>query len=199
MAIVPLVACLILGLASAGGFPKILWVYWEQGEKAAPFFTKLAIKNKEYYAAKSGWEWHFLTATTLERYLDPKEINKIFSYAEDKLVQLKADILRMMLLEKYGGMWMDANSVFAGDLSWVDNLRNDPRIYNKLQSEPEMLIGAYTDVSYEGKGNVTVLFDPALNATVDVFPGYEDWFLLAKPNCSFLQAALTSLPLVLQT
>lgn len=42
--------------------------------------------------------------------------------ADDKLVQLKADILRMLLLDKYGGMWMDANSVFTNDLSWVDRL-----------------------------------------------------------------------------
>ena len=34
----------------AEAFPRILWVYWEQGYKAAPLFTKLAIKNKEYYA-----------------------------------------------------------------------------------------------------------------------------------------------------
>jgi mannosyltransferase OCH1-like enzyme len=40
--------------------------------------------------------------------------------AEDKLVQLRADILRMMLLYKYGGMWMDANSIFLRSLEWVD-------------------------------------------------------------------------------
>lgn len=40
--------------------------------------------------------------------------------AEDKLVQLKADIIRMLLLFKYGGMWMDANSIFLRNLTWVD-------------------------------------------------------------------------------
>ena len=94
---------------------------------------------------------------------------------------------------------MDANSFFGRDLSWVDHLQSDPKIYNKLRNEPEMLIGAFTDVSYEGGGNVTVLFEPMYNATIEVFPGYEDWFMLARPNCSFLQAALTQLPLTLRT
>jgi hypothetical protein len=28
-------------------FPKILWVYWEQGFDNCPFFTQLSIQNKE--------------------------------------------------------------------------------------------------------------------------------------------------------
>ena len=27
-------------------FPKILWVYWQQGFQNAPLFTQLSIKNK---------------------------------------------------------------------------------------------------------------------------------------------------------
>jgi mannosyltransferase OCH1-like enzyme len=38
-----------------------------------------------------------------------------------KLVQIRVDLIRMMLLYKYGGMWMDANTFFFRDLAWVDN------------------------------------------------------------------------------
>jgi len=64
----------------------------------------------------------FLTATTLINYLNTKDIDKIMSHADNSLLELKSDIVRMMLLDKYGGMWMDANSVFTRDLSWVDQL-----------------------------------------------------------------------------
>jgi len=48
-------------------------------------------------------------------------INAIMAAADIKVVQLKADLIRMMLLYKYGGMWMDANTFFVRDLAWVDN------------------------------------------------------------------------------
>lgn len=41
--------------------------------------------------------------------------------ADLKIVQIRADLIRMMLLYKYGGMWMDANTFFLRDLTWVDN------------------------------------------------------------------------------
>lgn len=32
------------------GFPKVIWSYWEQGLEAAPFFTKLCVKNRDKIA-----------------------------------------------------------------------------------------------------------------------------------------------------
>jgi hypothetical protein len=33
-----------------------------------------------------------------------------------------ADILRIFLIHEHGGMWIDANSFFLGDLSWMTRL-----------------------------------------------------------------------------
>lgn len=48
-------------------------------------------------------------------------INMMLAAADIKVVQIKADLIRMMLLFKYGGMWMDANTFLVRDLSWVNN------------------------------------------------------------------------------
>lgn len=89
--------------------------------------------------------------------------------AEDKLVQLKADILRMKLLYTYGGMWMDANSIFLKDLNWIDSIGTDKIIKNKISPDPELLIGAYT--AYSHGGNITYAFDKATHQHINVFPG----------------------------
>jgi hypothetical protein len=54
-------------------------------------------------------------------------------------VQFKADVVRLLLLEQYGGMWMDANSFLLYPLSWIDTfpLRNP-------QPNPQIILGAYT-------------------------------------------------------
>lgn len=57
---------------------------------------------------------------------------------------------------------------------------------------PSIILGAYTDFQPPG-GNVTYVFDNKLNKTVNVFPRYENWFILSKPNNSFISDALSIL------
>ena len=64
---------------------------------------------------------------------------------------------------------MDANSFFLKPLSWVDEIYNLTRVYNKLASQAQILISAYTKYSHDG--NITYHFDPAYNQVVNVFPG----------------------------
>lgn len=61
------------------------------------------------------------------------------------LIQPKADIIRMMLLLHYGGMWIDTNSFFIQDLSWLDTLKEQPHIYNKMGERPEVLLGSFSE------------------------------------------------------
>jgi mannosyltransferase OCH1-like enzyme len=58
-------------------------------------------------------------------------VEKYFAISTTKFIQLKADIIRLLLILKYGGLWLDINSYFLGDLSWVEN-PHQPFISNKL-------------------------------------------------------------------
>lgn len=58
--------------------------------------------------------------------------------------QVGADIVRMSLLLKYGGMWMDANSFFIEKLDWVNDIKNQPHFYNKVGDQPDVILGSYT-------------------------------------------------------
>ena len=100
----------------------------------------------------------------------------------DPSPQKKADLLRLMLLKDYGGMWIDANSYFvSSNLSWLDHPQRSKLIHNKLGEEPDVLLGAYS------QGALRLVHDEQLNATVNVYPGLENWFLAAKPSTKFFQ------------
>ena len=61
-----------------------------------------------------------------------------------------------------------------------------------------MVIGAFAAQYNSNLTNETFLFDSDHNETVYLYPNYESWFILAKANCSFLQAAIAQLPRMLQ-
>ena len=56
----------------------------------------------------------------------------------------QADLLRILLMRKYGGMWIDATSYMPRDLSWIKNIKNQRLVHNKIDEEPDVLIGGYS-------------------------------------------------------
>lgn len=57
--------------------------------------------------------------------------------------QQKSDMVRLLLIRKYGGLWTDANSYFLIDFSWAENF-DLPYIYNKVGESPQLLLSAYS-------------------------------------------------------
>lgn len=96
---------------------RTIWQYWETGS-FKPLFVEelldLAIKN-------SGVEVIQVTPENLQEYLPeiPKEILRLKELAH------KADMIRVMLLNKYGGMWLDSDAIVLKDLNWLFDLLKD--------------------------------------------------------------------------
>jgi Capsular polysaccharide synthesis protein len=95
---------------------RVIWQYWEtRGEKPAfvDGLHRLACRN-------SGCEVILVTPQTLHRYLPelPREILRI------KEIAHKADMIRAMLISKYGGMWLDSDAIVLRDLNWLFDLLN---------------------------------------------------------------------------
>ena len=107
--------------ATASGFPKVIWSYWEQGIDSVPFFTKLCLANKDQQASTQGWKHIILQRKNLHEYIDPNEVEMYFQMAmpASQTIQLRADLIRLLLILKYGGLWVDVNSYFLTDFSWV--------------------------------------------------------------------------------
>lgn len=88
-----------------------------------------------------------------------------------------------MLVSYYGGVYLDMSSIMYEDFAWLkfENLRNNPDVINQHGEEPDVLL--FTNYFYGSKENY---FDNSLNQTFKVSPGYEIWFMAAKPQSAFL-------------
>jgi len=69
--------------------------------------------------------------------------------------QNRADILRLVLMYENGGMWLDSNSFFINDFSWIENIQKEASIINRIGTYPDHL--AFTFHPYGG--NKTKVWD----------------------------------------
>ena len=93
-------------------FPKTIWRYWGQGWNNVPFMIKYCSESIRHYA--KDWNIVDLDATSIGRYIQlPEELLKIENFP----VATLADLIRIMLLEKYGGVWIDATIFLNTELT----------------------------------------------------------------------------------
>ena len=91
-------------------FPKIVWMYWEQGFENAPYAVQCCVQSVQHYA--KGYEIHLLDEKNLANYITPPRQ----SYSVKLPTQCISDLYRVMLLEKYGGVWIDSTVFLNADL-----------------------------------------------------------------------------------
>jgi len=97
--------------------PKKIWIYWEQEWDKAPELVKLCLDS--WVAHNPDWEVIQLGEKNLSKYitidvpLQGREITRT-GYS---------NIVRLTLLEKYGGVWVDATTFCTAPLdSWLPYL-----------------------------------------------------------------------------
>ena len=92
--------------------PKIVWTYWSEESSAC---AEACQKNWDVY--KSEFLINRLTDRSVKEYLpDFPEVPR------NVPVQLVSDLIRLMLLERYGGIWMDFSILITRPLDWVVEL-----------------------------------------------------------------------------
>jgi hypothetical protein len=110
--------------------PKKLWIYWDKGWDDAPELVKKCGESWAYHNPE--WEINFLDAENIKKFFDiydwmptnldykPRLLQKFIEnthklFHSTELIKKKkfsiqgqSDILRINLLSKYGGVWVDA-------------------------------------------------------------------------------------------
>jgi hypothetical protein len=85
---------------------KIIWTCWFQGRDSAPEVVRKCLQSWE--DRNPEWGLRCLDADTIARYID------LDSYVDLQRQQITAaslsDILRLLLLHEYGGVWVDATT-----------------------------------------------------------------------------------------
>lgn len=82
--------------------PNKIWIYWEQGENNAPLLVKKCIESWKKH--NPNFDIVVLNKITVTQLIDPPEM------PESLPARYKADLYRLMLLNKYGGIWADATT-----------------------------------------------------------------------------------------
>ncbi|WP_345988004.1 capsular polysaccharide synthesis protein [Sulfurimonas sp. HSL1-2] len=98
--------------------PQTIWMYWEQGFENAPLVVKKCVES--WKRLNPEWDIRLLDETSLTEYVQldlPEE--KISSL----LLAHKSDLIRLKLLDAYGGVWADATTYCMKPLdSWLNGV-----------------------------------------------------------------------------
>ena len=92
-----------------------IWMYWENKPgKTKPNFLKLCVDTVRKHCSKN-FKIHLLNENTITNYISDLRLD-----LNDKLsIQQKTDYLRIKLLHKYGGIWLDSDTIVMTDLSEI--------------------------------------------------------------------------------
>lgn len=85
---------------------KIIWTCWFQGLDQAPDLVRACIAS--WRNRNPGWELRCLDACTIARYIDLGE--HVDLTQQEITAASLSDILRVLLLHEFGGVWVDATT-----------------------------------------------------------------------------------------
>ncbi|GKW31510.1 hypothetical protein PEC730217_02900 [Pectobacterium carotovorum subsp. carotovorum] len=134
-------------------FPKIIWIYWHDNSMpnlVSQCIDKIKILNSDF-------DVKVIRGKEINNYIPDLKFSR-----QDLSFQLRADIIRLELLYRYGGIWLDASIVFFEDLSWITDLTKEKK-YD--------FIGFY-------RARLTNNFER---------PIIENWMLCSPPQNTFIK------------
>ena len=108
---------------------RIIWQYWAQGYEDVPDVVRSCLESVDKYAAD--YTVVRLTDENLSEYLDLPDFvqQRRATYSRAHF----SDLLRLILLKTYGGVWMDATILMTAPIpqEWADSefmvFRRDPK------------------------------------------------------------------------
>jgi len=54
--------------------------------------------------------------------------------------QTGADYIRLLILKRYGGVWIDLTTILLENLNWLDNLSKNKDVINKFGEKPDIFM-----------------------------------------------------------
>lgn len=86
--------------------PRIAWSYWDKGADSLSDFRKLCVET--WRAKNPAWDIRLLDKWSVSGFLSPWELPRLW---EEMYVPWQADAVRLGLLARYGGLWIDASTI----------------------------------------------------------------------------------------
>jgi Capsular polysaccharide synthesis protein len=99
----------------ASRIPKHIWTFWDQDP--IPEFIKKCIQT--WRDENPGYEITVVSLNTLKDYVGEEETEAILNWKFNNRAQKLSDLVRLSILSKYGGLWLDASIVAYSSFDWV--------------------------------------------------------------------------------
>lgn len=147
------IICMSVSYKKSNTIPKIIWTYWDNN---IPHVTEKIINDWKYL--NPTWTVNIITRDTLSLYVQASELPKGFHNELDS-PQASSDLIRLILLYKYGGVWLDANIILLKSLDWIQDIKHVEYIGYQMPSFT-------TNIKY---------------------PVIESWFMASKPKTNFIK------------
>jgi hypothetical protein len=137
--------------------PNIIWTFWE-GDKMD--VVEKCIESWKFY--NSSYKIIILNKSNYHNYIED-DIDSI-THSKDSMARY-SDYIRLCVLAKYGGFWLDASIICHNPFTWLHGIQN------KLNIE---LVGYYID-SF------------TINEYKKCCPVIESWFFACIPNSIYMR------------
>ncbi|CAE7291331.1 FCK3 [Symbiodinium natans] len=92
--------------------PRTIWAYWAQGHEQMPAFFRMCVDT--WQRVNPHWDVRILQKSTVMEYLTEDELPNRFMDMTSH--QTASDAVRLGILCRYGGIWMDVNILVCGSL-----------------------------------------------------------------------------------
>jgi hypothetical protein len=93
--------------------PKTVWAYWDN-ESPLPKLEELCMAT---WQNRAGWTVHLVRPSGLAALLGPGQLPSNFSKLDHS--QRRSDAVRLALLARYGGIYLDCTVILRESLDWV--------------------------------------------------------------------------------
>lgn len=144
----------IYGTKEYSNIPNIIFSFWN--DENYPETVKKCIKSWQKYNPL--YTIHMVTFNNLHKYLNI-DITKL---KQIKTIHQQSDLIRLCLLQKYGGIWLDATIYLNNSLNWIHACQSTTNCE---------YVGYYIDAFTKNYK----------------YPVIENWFIASIPNSKFIQ------------
>ena len=114
--------------------PKILWSFWDKDE-IPEFIQKCTDSWKKY---NPDYTVNFMTTSTLKDFIGEEEANYLINWKFNDSPQRLSDLVRLSVVSKFGGIWLDASIVCFNSFNWVQDEGADAIVFSikELSTDP---------------------------------------------------------------
>ena len=140
--------------------PKIIWILWFQGWEEAPIIVKKCLNT--WIEHNPDWTINKLTNDNLSDFIDIEAI--IPGYKQKSIPpETLSDIIRIALLNKYGGIWVDSTLYCNIPLNnWLHKVISNSGFFAFANPGPDRMLSNWFLVSYENNTIIQKWYEEAV-------------------------------------